>query len=55
MKPARFDYERPADLRSVIRLIERDDIVVKIVAGSQSLGPMLNLRLVQPDLLCRRE
>ena len=51
MKPARFDYERPADLRSVIRLIERDDIVVKIVAGSQSLGPMLNLRLVQPTIL----
>lgn len=51
MKPSRFDYERPADLASVIRLIQREDIVVKIVAGSQSLGPMLNLRLVQPDLL----
>lgn len=51
MKPSQFDYERPADLASVIRLIQRDDIVVKIVAGSQSLGPMLNLRLVQPDLL----
>ncbi|MEJ8823800.1 FAD binding domain-containing protein [Variovorax humicola] len=51
MKPARFDYERPADLAAVIRHLQRDDIVVKIVAGSQSLGPMLNLRLVQPDLL----
>ncbi len=51
MKPARFDYERPADLAGVIRLNQRDDIVVKILAGSQSLGPMLNLRLVQPDLL----
>ena len=51
MKPSKFDYERPADLLSVIRLIQRDDIVVKIIAGSQSLGPMLNLRLVQPDLL----
>lgn len=51
MKPSRFDYERPADLASVIRHLQRDDIVVKIVAGSQSLGPMLNLRLVQPDLL----
>jgi carbon-monoxide dehydrogenase medium subunit len=51
MKPSPFDYERPADLASVIRLIQRDDIVVKILAGSQSLGPMLNLRLVQPDLL----
>lgn len=51
MKPARFDYERPADIAAVVRLINRDDIVVKVVAGSQSLGPMLNLRLVQPDLL----
>jgi carbon-monoxide dehydrogenase medium subunit len=51
MKPSRFDYDRPADLAGVIRHLQRDDIVVKIVAGSQSLGPMLNLRLVQPDLL----
>ena len=51
MKPSRFDYERPASLAEVVRLIQRDDIVVKIIAGSQSLGPMLNLRLVQPDLL----
>lgn len=51
MKPVRFDYERPADLRAVIGLLQNDDAVVKIVAGSQSLGPMLNMRLVQPDLL----
>lgn len=51
MKPSRFEYQRPADLASVIRLVQDDDRVVKIVAGSQSLGPMLNLRLVQPDLL----
>lgn len=51
MKPCSFDYERPADLPSVIRLLQRDDIVVKVAAGSQSLGPMLNLRLVQPDLV----
>ncbi len=51
MKPSRFDYVRPADLAGVIALIERDDIAVKILAGGQSLGPMLNLRLAQPDLL----
>ena len=51
MKPSRFEYERPADLASAIRLLQQDDAVVKILAGSQSLGPMLNLRLVQPDLL----
>lgn len=51
MKPCSFDYERPADVASAIRLLQRDDIVVKVAAGSQSLGPMLNLRLVQPDLV----
>jgi len=51
VKPSRFDYERPADLAGVIALTRREDIAVKILAGGQSLGPMLNLRLVQPDLL----
>ena len=51
MKPSRFEYERPGDLAGVIALTRREDIVVKILAGGQSLGPMLNLRLVQPDVL----
>lgn len=51
MKPAKFDYERPADMAGAIELVRRDDVVVKVLAGGQSLGPMLNLRLVQPDLL----
>ena len=51
MKPPLFEYERPADLAAVIALVRREDIAVKILAGGQSLGPMLNLRLVQPDVL----
>jgi carbon-monoxide dehydrogenase medium subunit len=51
MKPARFDYERPVDLAGVLALIGRDDVEVKLLAGGQSLGPMLNLRLAQPELL----
>lgn len=51
MKPSAFEYERVVDSKSAIELIQRDDIMVKVIAGSQSLGPMLNLRLVQPDLL----
>lgn len=51
MKPSRFEYERPGDLAGVMALARREDIVVKILAGGQSLGPMLNLRLVQPDVL----
>lgn len=51
MKPVRFDYARPTDLAAAIALGRRDDVVVKIIAGGQSLGPMLNLRLIQPDLV----
>ena len=51
MKPVRFDYERPSDLATALTLGTREDVVVKFLAGGQSLGPMLNLRLVQPDLL----
>jgi carbon-monoxide dehydrogenase medium subunit len=51
VKPVRFDYERPADLATALALGGREDVTVKFLAGGQSLGPMLNLRLVQPDLL----
>jgi len=51
MKPVRFEYRRPADVASAIALARRSDHVVKFIAGGQSLGPMLNLRLAQPDLL----
>jgi carbon-monoxide dehydrogenase medium subunit len=51
LKPVRFDYERPADVAGAIALGRREDIAVKFIAGGQSLGPMLNLRLAQPDLL----
>jgi carbon-monoxide dehydrogenase medium subunit len=51
MKPARFEYERPNDLRGALALLQQSDRDVKLIAGGQSLGPMLNLRLAQPDLL----
>lgn len=51
MKAAPFEYERPRDLDAVIALSAREDRVVKLIAGGQSLGPMLNLRLAQPDVL----
>ena len=37
MKPARFEYERPADLAGAIALIRREDIAVKILAGGQKI------------------
>jgi carbon-monoxide dehydrogenase medium subunit len=51
MKPAPFDYARPSTLAGAIALLKREDLSVKLLAGGQSLGPMLNLRLAQPDLL----
>jgi carbon-monoxide dehydrogenase medium subunit len=51
VKPARFDYARPASLGEAVALLGTRGGVVKCLAGGQSLGPMLNLRLVQPDLL----
>ena len=51
MKPHAFYYERPASLKEAGTLLNERDVFAKAVAGSQSLGPMLNLRLAQPDLL----
>ena len=51
MKPARFEYERPADVAQALALLGTADTEVKLLAGGQSLGPMLNLRLAQPELL----
>ena len=50
MKPARFDYVRPNTLREAVdALVELEGGT--IIAGGQSLGPMLNLRLVSPPRL----
>jgi aerobic carbon-monoxide dehydrogenase medium subunit len=51
MKAAPFAYERPADVSAAVALMAEAQGVTKIIAGGQSLGPMLNLRLVQPDLI----
>ncbi|MGM4889231.1 FAD binding domain-containing protein [Tardiphaga sp. 862_B3_N4_1] len=50
MKPAPFAYERPRDVASALAAMAGDG-VIKIMAGGQSLGPMLNLRLVAPDTI----
>jgi carbon-monoxide dehydrogenase medium subunit len=51
MKAAPFAYERPSSLDAAIALMAEAKGTTKIMAGGQSLGPMLNLRLVQPDLI----
>ncbi|MBR0857066.1 FAD binding domain-containing protein [Bradyrhizobium liaoningense] len=51
MKPAPFAYERPRDIDAALSMLAASNGSAKIIAGGQSLGPMLNLRLVQPELV----
>ncbi|TCK30933.1 carbon-monoxide dehydrogenase medium subunit [Ancylobacter aquaticus] len=46
MKAARFDYLRPADRAGATVALADGD--ARPMAGGQSLGPMLNLRLARP-------
>jgi carbon-monoxide dehydrogenase medium subunit len=51
MKAATYDYAKPLACDEAIALISPTDGMGKFVAGSQSLGPMMNLRLAQPEML----
>lgn len=51
MKPVAFKYERPTAVAEAMGLLVAADGAAKVIAGGQSLGPMLNLRLSRPDLL----
>lgn len=51
MKPAAFGYERPRDLQAALAVLSQAEASARIIAGGQSLGPMLNLRLVEPELI----
>jgi aerobic carbon-monoxide dehydrogenase medium subunit len=48
MKPAPFDYHRPASLRETFDLLERYGDDGRVLAGGQSLVPALNMRLATP-------
>ena len=50
MKPVRFDYKRPATIDEACGLLASDDNA-RILAGGQSLIPMLSMRLSRPSLL----
>ena len=50
MKPAAFDYARPADLdEACAMLADGDD--VRIIAGGQTLVPLMAMRLARPKRL----
>ncbi len=51
MKPAPFEYEAPASLDAALDLLARHGGDAKILAGGQSLIPVMNFRLAEPALL----
>ena len=51
MKPPSFDYEAPATLDEGVALLAANEFEAKLLAGGQSLMPLLNMRLTRPGLL----
>jgi aerobic carbon-monoxide dehydrogenase medium subunit len=51
MIPAKFDYTRPGSLDEAVRALAGGGEDAKVIAGGQSLLPLLRLRLAFPDLL----
>ncbi|WP_333734407.1 FAD binding domain-containing protein [Streptomyces sp. IBSBF 3010] len=51
MKPTPFDYTAPRTVAEAVALLADPARDAKVVAGGQSLIPMLNMRLARPELL----
>ncbi len=51
MKPAPFDYHRATSLADAVAVLAASDGEAKLIAGGQSLVPLLSMRLAQPTLL----
>lgn len=51
MKPAPFDYFDPDSVEEVLELLRQYGDEAKLLAGGQSLGPLLNMRLSVPQVI----
>jgi carbon-monoxide dehydrogenase medium subunit len=51
VKPPRFEYEAPGSVAEALSLLARHGDQAKVLAGGQSLVPLLNLRLVRPQVI----
>lgn len=49
MKPSRFQYVRPASIPEAVVALQRSNS--KVLAGGQSLTPLLSMRLAAPEVL----
>jgi carbon-monoxide dehydrogenase medium subunit len=51
MKPPRFEYTAPRKTDEVVTVLAQHGDRAKVLAGGQSLVPLLNFRLAQPEVL----
>lgn len=51
MKSAKFDHERLSSLDDALKALGSAEGETRVLGGGQSIGPMMNLRLAQPDVL----
>ena len=51
MKPAPFRYFAPETVDEALGLLNQYGLDGKIIAGGQTLGPLLNMRMATPDVL----
>src|SRR5438046_9803273 len=51
MKPAPFEYEDPETVEEALDLLARYGDECKVLAGGQSLVPLMNFRLARPGRL----
>ncbi len=51
MIPAAFDYQAPTSVDEAVRLLAEGGDDAKIIAGGQSLLPVLKMRLAAPELV----
>ena len=51
MIPASFEYHAPTTIEEALRLLRESGDDVKVLAGGQSLLPVLKLRLAAPEVV----
>jgi 2-furoyl-CoA dehydrogenase FAD binding subunit len=51
MKPPAFDYVAPTSVPEVLDLLSEYGSDARILAGGQTLGPMLNMRMLNPAII----
>jgi aerobic carbon-monoxide dehydrogenase medium subunit len=51
VKPAPFEYHRPGSVREAVQLLDGYEGMARVLAGGQSLVPMLHMRLMRPAVI----